>query len=260
MEFAAYLRLPITSNLQHPLSKPQTIMATPNPKLTEELSSLTDEATEAVADLSSPSTPAHISAPQTPRWLSLASYESMPKQWKWESELEAEVEDALVFSDDDSEGQSASGEEHGVGESLEEWGPESVEIDPLERTTSRILAVLRCYLYNLEHGMLITGSKVDERIEAALKILLGKGQVGANCRTQKPQGPDMRESWEISDEERVVLEIDSYGKELSGVKEGVPGDVEGVVREILQWARKKGTANGREGMTSSQGSLGMIEC
>jgi hypothetical protein len=251
MEFTAYLRLPITSNLQYPLSKPQTIMATPNPKLTEELSSLIDEATEAVADLSSPSTPTHISAPQTPRWLSLSSYESMPEQWKWKSELEAEVEDALVFSDDDSGGQPASGEE---------WGPESVEIDPLERTTSRILAVLRCYLYNLEHGMLITGSKVDERIEAALKILLGKGQVGANCRTQKPQGQDMRESWEISDEERVVLEIDSYGRELSGMKEGVPGDVEDLVREILQWAREKGIVDGREGMASSQGSLGMIEC
>jgi hypothetical protein len=175
----------------------------------------------------------------------------MPEQWKWKSELEAVVEDALVFSDDDSGGQSASGEE---------WGPESVEIDPLERTTSRILAVLRCYLYNLEHGMLIAGSKVDERIEAALKILLGKGQVGANCRTQKPQGQDMRESWEISDEERVVLEIDSYGRELSGMKEGAPGDVEGLLREILQWAGKKGIVDGREGMASSQGPLGMIEC
>ena len=49
----------------------------------------------------------------------------------------------------------------------------------------------------------------------------------------------MRESSEISDEERVVLEIDSYGKELSGVKEGVPGDVEGVVREFCSGLGKR---------------------
>jgi hypothetical protein len=193
-------------------------MTITRPELTDELSSLSDEAAEAVVDLSFPRTPAHISAPQTPRWLSLTSYESMPLRWEWELELEAEIEDALVFSDDESE-------EHGVGESSDSCGSEFVEINAVEKASSKMLAVLRCYLYNLEQGMLITGTKVDERFEVALKRVLSRGEGTGRCNTQELKDFNMKEGWNTSDEEKVVIEIGSYSKELRKLNERIPRDI-----------------------------------
>ena len=113
-------------------------------------------------------------------------------------------------------------------------------------------------MYNLEHGMLVTGSKVDEMVEGVLLRLLGKGEVGGSCGGEK--GDEMRESWEVSDEERVVAEIEGFGKELRRLREQVPEDVESVVKEILKCARVRGTVNGREDMTSSKESFEFIEC
>ncbi|KAE9378856.1 hypothetical protein N431DRAFT_326040, partial [Stipitochalara longipes BDJ] len=242
------------------ISIPQPIMASPNLNLHEELDPLTNEATTAIAELSAPSTPSHISAPQTPRWLSLTSFKNVPVQYEWETELEAEVEEAVVFSDDESDEISRSLQKERGRSRQRAWSPDSVEIPLFEKVTCRVLAVLRCYHYNLEHGMLITGSKVDERVEGVLQRLLGKLEVVGNCRMEKPHEVDMRESWEISDEERVVLEIDGYGRELKRLREDMSEDVEDVVKEISKWARVKGTVNGREDMTSSRESFELIEC
>jgi hypothetical protein len=238
-------------------------MATPTrtPSPTSELTPLTSSAVPAVtdlADLPSPSIPSHlsISAPQTPRWLSLSPYKAVPSNYAWEEELEAEVEEALVFSDEEDKG--AEDEEQ------DRWGLESEEMSVFEKASERILAVLRCYMHNLEQGMLVTGSKVDSRVGGALQLLLGRALPDGNCRVEKiDEGTlkDMKESWEISDEERVAIEIGAFGNELRRRKEDVPEDVEDVAKEILQWARRKGTVNGSEmEMTSSRGSLEMIEC
>jgi len=238
-------------------------MEASNPQLTEELKSLANEATEAVADLSSPSTPAHISTPQTPRWLSLTPFKSVALNFTWESELEAEVEDALVFSDEEEEEFSLMGKDVDDDRDRNELSPEPPEVEEpndFEKGSERILAVLRCYLFNLEDGMLVTGSKVDSGVEAALKRLLGQGSALGGCRIQQAKTTEMKESWEVSDEERVVAEIDSYGKESRILQEDLPENVEDVVKEILQWAKKKGTVNVRESVTSSTGSLEMIEC
>ena len=238
-------------------------MLASTPQLTEELKPLTNEATEAVADLSSPSTPAHISTPQTPRWLSLTPFKSVALNFTWESELEAEVEDALVFSDEEEEEFSLMGKDVDDDRDRNEWSPEPPEVEEpndFEKGSERILAVLRCYLFNLEDGMLVTGSKVDSGVEAALKRLLGQGSALGGCRIQQAKTTEMKESWEVSDEERVVAEIDSYGKESRILQEDLPENVEDVVKEILQWAKKKGTVNVRESVTSSTGSLEMIEC
>jgi hypothetical protein len=238
-------------------------MLASTPQLTEELKPLTNEATEAVADLSSPSTPAHISTPQTPRWLSLTPFKSVALNFTWESELEAEVEDALVFSDEEEEEFSLVGKDVDDDRDRNEWSPEPPDVEEpndFEKGSERILAVLRCYLFNLEDGMLVTGSKVDSGVEAALKRLLGQGSALGGCRIQQAKTTEMKESWEVSDEERVVAEIDSYGKELRRLQEDLPKNVEDVVKEILQCAKKKGAVNVRESMTSSTGSLEMIEC
>jgi hypothetical protein len=240
-----------------------TIMLASTPQLTEELKSLTNEATEAVADLSSPSTPAHISSPQTPRWLSLTPFKSVALNFTWESELEAEVEDALVFSDEEEEEFSLVGKDVDDDRDRTEWSPEppdDEEPNDFEKGSERILAVLRCYLFNLEGGMLVTGSKVDSGVEAALKQLFGQGSAFGGCRIQEAKKTEMKESWEVSDEERVVAEIDSYSKELSRLQEDLPMNAEDVVKKILQWAKKKGTVNVKESMTSSTGSLRIIEC
>jgi hypothetical protein len=176
--------------------------------------------------------------------------------YEWEGELEAEVEEALIFSDDEEKGDE--------DEEQDRWGYESDEMGAFEKVTCRLLAVLRCYMHNLEQGMLITGCKVDSRVEGALQRLLGRGDAFGNCRAEKidERAPkDMKESWEISDEERVVVEIDSYGKELKKLKEDVHQDVEDAATEILQWARRKGTVNESQmDMASSRDSLETIEC
>ncbi|PMD36836.1 hypothetical protein L207DRAFT_532423 [Hyaloscypha variabilis F] len=236
-------------------------MASCNSKLNEELTPLTAEAASAAVELSAPNTLSHIISPQTPRWLSLTSFKSVPIQYKWESELEAEVEEAIVFSDDESESLSHSTKIEERGRSRKRaWSSESVEVSPFEKASSRALAVLRCYFYNLEHGMLVTGKKVDERVEGALLRLLGKVEVGGTCGMEMSKQGDMRESWEVSDEERVVVEIDAYGKELKRLREDVPEDVKDVVKDILKWTRVKGTVNNREDMTSSRESFEFIEC
>lgn len=181
----------------------------------------------------------------------------------WESELEAEVEDALVFSDEEEEEFSLMGKDVDDDRDRNELSPEPPEVEEpndFEKGSERILAVLRCYLFNLEDGMLVTGSKVDSGVEAALKRLLGQGSALGGCRIQQAKTTEMKESWEVSDEERVVAEIDSYGKESRILQEDLPENVEDVVKEILQWAKKKGTVNVRESVTSSTGSLEMIEC
>jgi hypothetical protein len=238
-------------------------MVTSNPQLTEELKPLTNEATEAVADLSSPRTPAHICTPQTPRWLSLTPFKSVALNFTWESELEAEVENALCFSDDEEEEFSLVAQDVDDDRDRKEWSPEPPDVEEpndFEKASERILAVLRCYLFNLEGGMLITGSKVDSGIEAALKRQFGQGSAFGGCRIQEAKKTEMKESWEVSDEERVEAEIDSYGKKLRTLQEDLPKNVEDVVKEILHLAKKKGTVNRRESMTSSTGSLEMIEC
>jgi hypothetical protein len=203
-----------------------------------------------------PSTPTNLSSPRQPRWLSLTPYKSASVAWDWETELEAEVEEALIFSSSSS----SEAEE-------EAWEDESEELDPHEKASSRILAVLRCYLFNAENGMLVTGSKVDERVEAALLRLGGRevvvGVGGGACREEQGGETALKESWEISDEERVVLEIEEYGKAIPGLKEDMPKDVEEVVKEILQWARANGTVNGSESqgdMPASRGSLEIAGC
>ncbi len=171
------------------------------------------------------------------------------------------MEDALVFSDDEEEEFSLVGKDFDDDRDRKEWSPEPPDVEEpndFEKGSERILAVLRCYLFNLGGGMLITGSKVDSGVEAALKRLLGQGSAYGGCRIQEAKKTEMKESWEVSDEERVVAEIDSYGKELRRLQENLPKNVEDVLKEILQWA--KGTVNARESITSSMDSLGMIEC
>jgi len=238
-------------------------MLTSTPQLTEELKPLTHEAAEAVADLSSPSTPEHISTSQTPRWLSLTPFKSVALNFTWESELEAEVEDALVFSDEEEEEFLLIGKDVDDDRDRKEWSPEPPEVEEpndFEKGGERILAVLRCYLFNLEAGMLVTGAKVDSGVEAALKRLLGQGSALGGCRIQEAKKTGMKESWEVSDEERVVAEIDSYGKEMRSLQEDLPKTVENVTKEILHWARKKGTVTRSDSMTSSTGSLKQITC
>ena len=82
--------------------------------------------------------------------------------------------------------------------------------------------------------MLVTGSKVDSGVEAALKRLLGQGSAFGGCRIQEAKKTEIMESWEVSDEERVVAEIDSYSKELIRLQEDLPKNVDDLVKEILQ--------------------------
>ena len=72
-------------------------MALSTSKLSEELKPLTNETSTAIAELS---TPSRVSVPPQPRWLSLTSFKSLPLHYKWETELETEIEEA-VFSDEE---------------------------------------------------------------------------------------------------------------------------------------------------------------
>jgi hypothetical protein len=231
--------------------------------MNEEIALLTNEAKEMEKALAQQEEITDLASNQTPRWLSLSTYKIEPIHWEWENELneslvlaappssvlQSPICDCQICQVKQDEGQS-------------EMGSESEgDLEPAEKANCRVLGVLRCYQYNLKHGALVTGSKVDVRVEAALKRLLGWVEVAGNCRGEEATSKDVKESWEISDEERVVVEIDSYGRELVEIEEVVSDDAVNAAIEILDWARTKGTANGREmDLTSLYTSLEMIEC
>lgn len=198
-------------------------------------------------------------------------------------EEEEEMEDHLINALDLSSPQlSASGHSQGCrcqlchikhedGESALGSGSENSWVtasedgsNPAEKANCRILGVLKCYVYNLQQGDLITGSKVDEGVEAALKRWVGCGKPGVPCNLEHTDGitPEMvKNSWDMSDEERVVLEIDAYGKGLREMKCEIPNDVLDTANEILEWARKNGTVNRKDmGVTSSSAPLKITEC
>jgi hypothetical protein len=245
------------------------IMAISESQLNEEIALLTNEAKEMAKDLSSPTTITNLSSPQPPRWLSLTPYKEVPENWEWDNEVE--LEDSLVLPSP-----KLSSSLHSlacrcqlchVKQSEEEagWGSGSEDsLSPTEKANCRILGVLKCYVYNLEHGTLITGSKVDERIEAALKRWVRCGKADVPCSVEHSEGVvlnEVKENWDISDEERVVVEIDVYGKRLMDMQGEIPDEVLEAANEILEWARIKGTADGREmDITSPHASLEIIEC
>jgi hypothetical protein len=238
-------------------------MASNDSQMNEEIALLTNEAREMQKDLANEENTTNLASPQTPRWLSFSHFKSIPINW----ELYNEPKDSLIITPRLPHSLHSPACQCQVchiqqDDGLSEFGSGSEgDLDPLEQAKCRILGVLKCYLHNLEYGTLVTGSKVDERIEAALKRLVRRAEVAGNCRGGQPTSGDVKESWEISDEECVVAEIDSYARELLKVEADVPCDVLEAADEILDWARTKGTATGREmDMTSSYASFEMVEC
>jgi hypothetical protein len=237
-------------------------MAMSESQIHEEIASLTNEAKEMEKDLASHQTLNNLDSPQAPRWLSLSPYKAVPEKWKWDNELG----DSLIIS---SPALSCSLHSPGcrcqlchVKQEDSAWGTGSEDsLSPAGRASCRILSVLKCYVYNLEYGTLVTGSKVDARVEAALKRWVECGKADIPCKVEHSAEVLVKESWEISDEERVVVEIGAYGKGLMEIKGEIPDEILEAANEILEWARTKGTAIGREmDMTSSHASLEMIEC
>jgi hypothetical protein len=239
-------------------------MATYKSQMHEEIAPLTDEAKEMEKELASHQTLNHLDSPQSLRWLSLSPYKAVPEKWEWNNDNE--LGDSFVLPSP-----ALSGSLHSpccrcqlcyIKQEDGAWGTGSEDsLSPAEKASCRILGVLKCYVYNLEHETLVTGSKVDARVEAALKRWVERGKADVPCKVEHSAEGLVKECREISDEERVVVEIDAYGKGLMEMMGEIPDEILEAANEILEWARMKGTANGRQmDMTSSHDSLEMIEC
>src|SRR6187402_2343109 len=111
-----------------------------------------------------PAPPAYTAAP---RWLSLAPYKEAKSFFQyWDEEAMGSVLAAPAYWPTEESAPSLC---NSLSRLTTTAGSETEdEISPLEGLKNRILAVLRCYLYNLGVETLVTGEMVDEGVAAAL--------------------------------------------------------------------------------------------
>lgn len=116
------------------------------------------------------------------------------------------------------------------------------EFDIFEDAENRVLGALRCYYFNLGMGTLVTGEKVDKDVSNAVQKIMdmSQGDFGALKSSERMNLSRRSEGGELSDEERMVAELEWYLGQVRSHESKPALDVVDVARKILQWAAKRG--------------------
>ena len=221
-------------------------MSASTSQLQEEIDSLASQVKTLEVEISSNPRPHTVCHPCGPRWLSLSPYKRASgffEQWEEDTEAPIDFTPAIpqkTMQEDDV--MSDSQISHFELDASVTTDKTEEEPDILENAKCRILGALRCYHFNLGMGTLVTGEKVDEGVERALRKLLelSKGMGEGLINPEKIEISGSSQGGEVSDEERLVSIMDCYIQQVRSRGVQPAQDVVNMARKILDWAKEHG--------------------
>ncbi|KAL2074927.1 hypothetical protein VTL71DRAFT_8707 [Oculimacula yallundae] len=180
-----------------------------------------------------------------PRCLSLSPYKraaSSLDHWDRATEDLLEIPPTPPKNTDNDDGMSDEGIFH---LELDESEQEE-EIDAVQNAEDNILGALRCYMFNLRMGNLVTGDKVDTEVATTLhKLLSSPEKPCESLRHMENIFKDIDEL-EISDEQRLVTELENYIRKIRENAARPSKDTVSIAIEIIEWSKEQGVTTGEE--------------
>jgi len=220
-------------------------MSASTSQLEEEIDSLASQVKTLEVEISSNPQPRTVCRPCGPRWLSLLPYKRTSDFFeKWEGNTKDLIDTPATLQNmmQEDDIMSDSQISHFELDASATTDKTEEELDMLENAKCRTLGALRCYHFNLGMGTLVTGEKVDEGVERALRRLLepskGIGE-GLIC-SEKMEKSGSSQGGELSDEKRLVSIVDCYIQQVGSCGLEPAEHVVDLARKILDWAKEHG--------------------